>query len=133
MIASLSSFRQTLLRMRAEAAMYLPGGKFTTPPPALLAFSIALLIADVSFVFPSPMAPKSLTFNWRDWSILGCGIVGGVKTLSGGSGGAARANVIPQTITISAHHRRDFIKVTPGCPAWMGVCYRKDANPPCYD
>src|SRR5688572_1996624 len=75
--------------MRAEASMYLPGGKFTTPPPSALAFSMVLLTAAVSFVEPSPVAPKSLTLYCFDSSNFGCGIVGGVKTLSGGNGAAA--------------------------------------------
>src|SRR5436190_195490 len=83
-ITSLTSFRQTLLRIRADAAMYLPAGKLTMPPPELLACSIALLIAMVSLVFPSPLAPKSFTLNWCDSSIFGCGMAGGVNTLSGG-------------------------------------------------
>src|SRR5688500_2486507 len=89
MTASLSSLRQTFERIRAEATMYLPGGKFTMPPPSVLAFSIALLTAAVSLVVPSPVAPKSFTLYCFDSSNFGCGIVGGVKTLSGGSGVAA--------------------------------------------
>src|SRR5687767_6399826 len=101
--------------------MYLPGGKFTTPPPSMLAFSMALLTAAVSFVLPSPVAPKSFTLYCFDSSKVGCGIVGGVKTLSGGSGAAAirdrqtsvsRAAVVKRFIAAVSFERmlypRDF-------------------------
>src|SRR4051812_14360213 len=78
MIASLSSSNRTLLRMRAEATMYLPAGKCTLPPPVTLAFSIARVIARVSFVQPSPVAPKSLTSNVASLN-SGSGMFGGTK------------------------------------------------------
>jgi hypothetical protein len=40
---------------------YVPGGKRTCPPPAVVQASIALLMATVSRAFPSPTAPKSRT------------------------------------------------------------------------
>src|SRR5438876_12077696 len=42
---------------------YRPGGKTTSPPPAAAQASIALLIAAVSSVFPSPTAPSSRTLT----------------------------------------------------------------------
>src|SRR5919197_3352805 len=38
----------------------MPGGNRTVPPPAAAAVSIALLMAAVSSVLPSPLAPKAL-------------------------------------------------------------------------
>ena len=40
-----------------------PAGSSTSPPPAPAAASTAFWIAAVSFVVPSPFAPKSLTFH----------------------------------------------------------------------
>ena len=40
-----------------EPEMYVPAGNDTVPPPAELAAAMALLIAAVSAVLPSPAAP----------------------------------------------------------------------------
>ena len=48
--------------------------------------AMALLTAAVSFVAPSPVAPKSFTLYSLPAPNVGCAIFGGVKTLSGGSG-----------------------------------------------
>src|SRR6266536_1648662 len=55
----------TLLNMWIEFAdRYVPAGNCTIPPPdAALAATIVRLIAAVSLVLPSPVAPKSRTLN----------------------------------------------------------------------
>src|SRR2546429_859659 len=59
--ASSSSLRQMLLFRCTEATRYFPAAKCTVPPPSAAHFSIALLIAGVSLVVPSPVAPNSFT------------------------------------------------------------------------
>src|SRR5262245_58352640 len=44
---------------------YLPGGTSTRPPPSLAQSAIALLIAALLSVVPSPRAPKSVILNSR--------------------------------------------------------------------
>src|SRR5438067_87289 len=56
-----ASNKSTLLFSRMEKHTYVPAGKTTVPPPAAAAASIALLIAGVSTVLPSPVAPKLRT------------------------------------------------------------------------
>src|SRR5579871_2055441 len=46
-----------------EYERYPPAGKWTIPPPAPAAASIALLIAAVSSALPSPAAPNDFTSN----------------------------------------------------------------------
>src|SRR5215831_7994056 len=50
-----------LLFRRIEKLRYDPAEKCTVPPPVAAAASMALLIAAVSTVLPSPFAPKALT------------------------------------------------------------------------
>src|ERR1017187_7735063 len=50
-----------MLLRRIEKHRYFPAGKTTTPPPAPAAASMALLMAFVSSVLPSPVAPNLRT------------------------------------------------------------------------
>src|SRR3954469_6897775 len=54
-------YRLMLLFRRIEKHAYVPGGKYTVPPPVLAAASIARLTAGLSIVFPSPRAPNART------------------------------------------------------------------------
>src|SRR5437763_17059463 len=88
MIASLSSIKRTLLCKWIDAAKYEPLGKMISPPPLVLHFSIARLIAAVSLSRPFPVAPKSRTLKLVALN-RGSGKFGGVH----GSGAAARARI----------------------------------------
>src|SRR5574344_2066427 len=64
-----------LLFMVIGPVSHNPRGIMTVPPPSAAHFSMALRIASVFIVIPSPIAPKSLMFNvWL--GIVGCCISG---------------------------------------------------------
>src|SRR5436190_14393775 len=98
-----------------EAAMYVPLGKLTVPPPAMLQDVIALLMDDVSLVEPSPVAPKLFTSHVRT-GMIGSG--GG----AGGVGVAGWARAMPEgsrrpnaTRAAGANRMRSSLFPTEGC------------------
>src|ERR1700716_4284521 len=75
----------------------MPAGKTTSPPPAKLHLSTARLIAAVSFVFPSAVAPNSRTLKVAALN-FGSGKFGGTHG-SADPAPAAGSNATAQTKT----------------------------------
>ena len=77
----------------------MPRRKITSPPPVALHFSIVRLIAPVSFVLPSPVAPKSRTLKLAD---LNCG---------GGKFGGVHESVVSARTKIDHAQNRSVVEI----------------------
>jgi len=97
-VAPRSRWMPTLERSFTAPVRYFPALNRTTPPPACSAASRALAMASVSFVFPSPVAPKSEMGNVLSGICGNCGAaIGAVlaDVLGAELGAAASAAVTP--------------------------------------